>query len=131
MAAPTPTLIASHTNMFGTGPGRPSGTTFVTWNVHSMTFAGNESLEMLENGDGAHVAATTLADGYDVTLEVVEDSAITFPAVGTAANLRFPGAVSNDVGTITKVGDVKLVRKGYALRTVGFMYRPGITRTIA
>lgn len=130
MPPPSPVLVASHTAYFGTSGPRPAASSFATWNVHSISFAANESEEFLDNGDGAHVALTLLADGFDATLEVVEDSAITFPAVGAAADLRFPGAGANVIGTITKVGDVKFVRKGYALRTVRFSYRPGITRTI-
>lgn len=131
MAAPSPISIQTTTVIWGTKKINASGTTLASAIVISGQFTPVGVEATLENGDGARVGFKFLDDGWDATLECVEDSSITWPEKGDAISVVPPEGEDGDDkvwGTVKNVGAVKYQRKDFATRTIEVSYSGGINR---
>jgi hypothetical protein len=129
MAAPTPKIKGVTTLVWGTEGrlGSPAGAIVEYINIKPKNPTG---LGEIENGDGAAVADVLLSDGFDASVNCLEDTGKAWPAVGDWVTLTKP----NGSGTGTTAyfcyvpgdPDQALARKKEGMKTLALRYRPGI-----
>lgn len=83
-------------------------------------------INRIENNNGGEVITVLLYDGFDVDLEYVYDSAITWPALGDVVTVKSPtdGAGKSCLVVNSPVEECIAERKKEAMITVKCEYRP-------
>lgn len=107
----------------GAAPAAPLSSAIVA--RASFTPKNGQAVE-IEDNDGFTKAMVLLDDGFDATLEVVYDSAITWPAVGDTVQLRRPRDSGNLNCVLASIEDT-VERKKEAMLSLRLHYRPNMT----
>lgn len=128
-AVGTPTIKGVTTIVWGTQGrlGSPAGAIVEGISIKPKNPNG---LGEIENGDGAGVADVLLKDGFDASVNCVEDTSKTWPDVGAAVVLTMPNGTGTGTTAyscyVTGDPDQTLARKKEAMKTISLRYRPGI-----
>lgn len=127
---PSPTIKGVTTIKWGTA-GRMPEAAYTNAVVMRATFTPkNASAIEIEDNDGFAKVMVLLDDGFDATVEVLFDTAITWPVVGATVQLKRPnpnteGALNCLLTSIEQAGE----RKKETTLSLRLSYRPGVTLT--
>lgn len=94
--------------------------------VESGTFSPKNAAAIeIEDNDGFALSAVVLDDGFDAKLQVLFDSALTWPSAGDTVLLKRPRDAAPLACLLTSIEDA-VTRKKEATLSLALSYRPGI-----